>query len=468
MTEHLHFVTGRLAERSLRRTLQPVAEEMGFGYSVDVLPITVAALMTPEWIASRVSPPAAAARIIVPGYCYGDLAPIEQATGRPVERGPRDVRGLGGYLGGQERPTDFGAYDIQIVAEINHCPRLPLDEIVRQAERLAGQGANVIDLGCDPGRVWSGVGDAVRAVRDAALRVSVDSLNVEEIATATRAGAELVLSVNSSNRQAAPDWGAEVVVLPDDPRSLAGLDETVDFLAKHDVPLRIDPVLEPIGFGFADSLVRYAETRRRYPDAEMLMGVGNLTELTEVDSAGVNTLLLGYCQELSIHSVLTTEVIQWAQSSVRECDLARRLVRHAVEGGVLPKHLDAGLVTLRAGARNEVSAEDLEELAASIRDPNYRLFAAHGEVHLVGKNVHLHDRDPFVVCQRLLDAVASGRVDRPLDASHAFYLGYEMAKAATALTLGKGYEQDEALDWGYLTQPEASHYLRRERPPREG
>ena len=39
---------------------------------------------------------------------------------------------------------------------------------------------------------------------------------------------------------------------------------------------------------------------------------------------------------------------------------------------------------------------------------------------------------------------------------HAFYLGYEMAKAVTALTLGKNYVQDQALRWGFLTRPEGS------------
>ena len=80
------------------------------------------------------------------------------------------------------------------------------------------------------------------------------------------------------------------------------------------MPLRIDPILEPIGFGFAASLGRYLEVRRRYPDAEMMMGIGNLTELTDADSAPINVLLLGFCQELGIRSVLTTQVINWARS----------------------------------------------------------------------------------------------------------------------------------------------------------
>ena len=65
------------------------------------------------------------------------------------------------------------------------------------------------------------------------------------------------------------------------------------------IPFRIDPILEPIGFGFAASLGRYLEVRRRYPEAAIMMGTGNLTELTDVDSAGVNTLLVGFCQELA-------------------------------------------------------------------------------------------------------------------------------------------------------------------------
>src|SRR5205814_9131253 len=98
--------------------------------------------------------------------------------------------------------------------------------------------------------------------------------------------------VNGSERDAAKDWNCEVVAVPDVPATLEGLDRTVEVLSAAGVPFRIDPILEPIGFGLAASLGRYLEVRRRYPGAEMLMGVGNLTEMTGVDSAGVNVLLL--------------------------------------------------------------------------------------------------------------------------------------------------------------------------------
>lgn len=184
----------------------------------------------------------------------------------------------------------------------------------------------------------------------------------------------------------------------------------------------------------------------------MMMGIGNLTELTDVDSAGVNVTLLGFCEEVGIRSILTTEVIHWARSSVRECDLGRRLVHHAVTHRTLPKHLEPGLVTLRGGRPQAFGEEALEQLAASIRDPNFRIFAESGELHLIGAGLHLHSRDPFELFARLAEA---GRTD--VDPSHAFYLGYEMAKAVTALSLSKDYRQDQPLDWGHLTQAEVGH-----------
>ncbi len=465
--EHIQFVTGRLAEHSLRQIVEPLAREAGFAFTIDVMPITVAALMTTEWLARRINVAPDATRLLLPGYCTGDLSPVEQAAGLPVERGPRDLRQLPRFFGHAALPPDYGAYDIEIIAEINHCPRLTLAQIREEAAKLAADGADVIDVGCEPEGPWLGVAETVQALREDGHRVSIDSLDPREIEPAIRAGAELVLSVNCSNRTAARDWGCEVVAVPDDPRTLAGLDDTVDELAAAGVRLRIDPVLEPIGFGFAGSLGRYLQVRERYPDAEMMMGIGNLTELTDADSAAVNVVLLGFCEELGIRSVLTTQVINWACRSVRECDLARRLVYHSLRRRVLPKHLEPRLVLLRDAAVTELSAEELQRLASEIRDANYRVFVAGGEVHIVSRSLHLHDADPFALFERLRQSGPHGSLPKNLDAAHAFYLGYEMCKAATAMTLGKQYQQDEPLDWGFLTRPEERHYLRARPDDRE-
>ena len=422
------------------------------------MPITVAALLTPKWIAPRLEIPEEATEILLPGYCDTDLAPIESVTTLPIRVGPRELRALPEFFG-RKRNEDFGDYSIQIIAEINHAPRLKLTEILKLAARHRANGANLIDVGCDPGSTWSGVKECVAALRDEGHSVSVDSLNPKEIEPAVQAGAELVLSVNSSNRMAAPDWGCEVVVIPDDPKSLQQdgnqFEQTIKWLADKNVPMRLDPILEPIGCGFADSLARYIATRRKYPDAEMMMGIGNLTELTDADSAGVNVMLLGICEELKIRSVLTTEVINWARSSVRECDLARRLVHFAVQHSIPPKRVDGQLVLLRDEKLFPLGDAALQELAASLKDNNYRLFAEDGRLHLLSAAGHLRSDNAFDLFKQLM-----ATQPKNVDESHAFYLGYELAKATTALTLGKQYNQDQALDWGFLTEPEDNHRQR--------
>jgi dihydropteroate synthase-like protein len=455
---HFLFVTGKLAEPALRRTLETLAPQAGFDYSVAVLPITVVALAPTPWIARHLTVPSGIDRVIVPGLCPGDLDPIRNRADTAVERGPKDLRDLPETFGKSSGPPPgYGAYDIAILAEINHAPRLSRAEILSQARAFRAAGADVIDVGCDPGDTWPGVGETVRCLRDEGMRVSIDTFNPVEVAAAVRAGAELVLSVNSANVEAARDWGCEVVALPDDAATLEGLDRTVEQLHGWGVPFRIDPILEPIGFGFAAALGRYLEVRRRYPAAEMLMGVGNLTELTDADSAGLNVLLLGFCQEVGIRSVLTTQVINWCRSCVRELDLARRLVYHACKERVPPKRLEPELVLLRDPKLREHGAEELAELAARVTDRNFRLFAERGLLHVLNDKMHLEGIDPFALFEEM-------RQREDVDPAHAFYLGYEMAKAMTALTLGKNYVQDQALRWGFLTVPEESH---RDRKPGE-
>jgi dihydropteroate synthase-like protein len=438
----LLFITGKLAEPSLRRVLAELGPRLGFEYAVVVLPITVVALATTPWIARHLQVAEHFDRILLPGLCLGDL---DALAGLPVERGPNDLRDLPEFFGARDTArAAYGARDIAILAEINHAPRLSLDDLLIKARAARADGADLIDLGCDPGTTWEAIGDTVRVLRAEGLRLSIDTYNIREAELGTKAGAELVLSVNHTNRHAAKDWGCEVVAVPDVPSTLEGLDDTVNFLQEVGVPHRIDPVLEPIAFGFAASLGRFLETRRRYPDAEMLMGVGNLTELTDVDSAGVNVVLMGFCQETGIRGVLTTQVINWCRSSVRELDLARRLVYHAITNQVLPKNLEPDLIMLRDPRLREHGQDTLQELKRQITDKNFRLFAERGLLHVLNSDMYLRGTDPFKLFEEIQGSVS-------VTPAHAFYLGYEMAKAVTALTLGKNYVQDRALRWGFLT-----------------
>ena len=116
---------------------------------------------------------------------------------------------------------------------------------------------------------------------------------------------------------------------------------------------------------------------------------------------------------------------------------------------------------LRDCQLDSFGGEALEQLAESIKDPNYRIFAEDGELHVVSANLHLSDTDPYRLFDRLVGGEDQSQPPTNIDPAHAFYLGYELAKAATALTLSKQYTQDESLNWGFLTSPEPAHRLAR-------
>ena len=457
--ESIHFVTGKLAEHALREIVASIASQQGFEYSIEVLPITVAALMTPRWLLKHMRVPEPATRVILPGYLQSGIDEIRSSVAKPIECGPKDVRDLPVMFGRiRFKGDDYGQFSIEIIAEINYASRLSINALVEQARQLVADGADRIDLGCEPGIRWSEIADSVKALRDQGIALSIDTFDLFEASAAIAAGATLVLSVNKTNRHAALDWGCEVVVVPDETVDFeSSMFETVEFLDKHRIPFRLDPILEPIGCGFAVSLGRYLTTRAMFPEVPMLMGIGNLTELTDCDSAGLNTMLLGFCEEQQIGSVLTTQVIPWARSSVKECDLARRLVNYAVRHKVPPKHLEERLVMLRDPSAAVYSSETINNVASNIKDNNYRILIDDSQIHLISAGVHLRGTDPFAMMEELMRMPESRNVDE----SHAFYLGFELAKALTALTLGKRYEQDESLRWGMHTRPERHHRLTR-------
>jgi dihydropteroate synthase len=439
------FVTGKLAEPALRRVLQQL--EAQFESHVAVMKITVAALMTTPWIARFLEVPPETDLVLIPGLCEGDTGILQERFGIRVEKGPKDLREIPRYFGQAAAAPDYGAYSIEILAEINNAPKLTAEEIRAIAQYLRASGADLIDIGCTPGVPFPALGDVVRQLRDAGMRISIDSFDRAEILAAVEAGAELVLSVNRSNLEVARELAgsdAKVVVIPDFGEGLDTLDGSIEALERWKVSYLVDPIIEPIGFGFMASLERYAEVHRRYPAVGQLMGIGNITELTSADSTGVNALLMAICQETGVRAVLTTEVINWARGAVREIDIARRLMHYAVTHRSLPKGVDDRLLTVKDPVILEYDETELRRLHAAVTDPNFRIFTDRRTITVFNNEIFVRGTDIQEIFSRL-------GVDEP---THAFYLGRELMKAKLAITLGKTYRQEGALSWGYLTPPD--------------
>ena len=292
MRERILFLTGRLAESRLEKVLQEMAPTP-FDWSIFNVGVKVAALMTEPILMRRLPRPINADRVVAPGRCRADLTRLAQEFGVPFERGPDELRDLPTFLGKAGAALDLSRHALRIFAEIVDASQMSVEAILARAECLRTEGADVIDLGCLPDTPFPHLEDAVRELKAKGLSVSVDLAEPDELRRGGAAGADYLLSLTEGNLGIAEETGARPVLIPAQHGDLASLYRAVEEAQKRGLSAILDPVIDPIHFGFAELLSRYREVRALLPDAEMLMGTGNLTELTDADFVGVTALLLG-------------------------------------------------------------------------------------------------------------------------------------------------------------------------------
>ncbi len=447
--EHILFLTGRLAQPSLERVLAGI-DLPPFTWETRELGLQVAALMTADMIRRRLAVPVLGAvgdeapsrrvdRIVVPGRCRGDIDALAQHFGIPVQRGPEEVKDLPRFFDRAAKRIALDEYRVSIFAEIVDAPRLAVDEIVARARSLRGDGADVIDLGCLPDTNFDHLVDSVQALKAEGFQVSVDSITADELLRGGRAGADYLLSLTLDTLWVADEVASTPILIPRVPSDEASLYQAVEILQRRGKGFLADSILDPIPFGLAASIVRYHRLRERFPQAPIMMGVGNLTELTEADTSGINALLLGICAELDVAAVLTTQVSAHARRAVKEADWARRIMHAAKRHHMLPKGISDALMTVHAKRPFPDTPDEIAATAASVRDPNFR-------VQVSGSGLHVYNRDGLRLGQGAFELWPQLGLEG--DAAHAFYMGVELAHAEIAHKLGKRYVQDQPLDWG--------------------
>ena len=515
------IVTGRLAEDSVKR----YTTGLDMDVDVRVLPVSVAAFITPEAAAKSLASVKGYDLILLPGTIRGDVTTVEEATGTPTYKGPsytyelplilpfldrvelsktesaskllrgakgslalkeieeveetwREVlREEGGFvIGGEGREVAVGsAFPMRVIAEIVNAPTLELDQIRKRARYFEAEGADIIDIGMlandpKPDRIGE-ILDTVRSSVD--LPVSIDTLDPSEIEVAVSAGVDLVLSVDAGNMEEVAPYVRDVpvVVLPSNMREGVlprGAEERFaamfnNMLQAHELgimrviaDLVLEPALKP---GLLESLKAYQLFRQADELTPVLFGLGNATELIDVDSTGVNGLLTALAAEVGADLLFIPEHSPKARGSVRETVTASRMMFLAGRKDALPKDLGLDLLLLKEKrwverpydrsveeAVEVVSAEpddDLEMDEAGwfrieVDREEEALVAIHymeaGKPHLVVKG-----KDAREVYQMILRRGLVGKYD------HAAYLGKELMKAELALRLGRSYLQDDPL-----------------------
>ena len=439
--EHILFLTGKLAEKQLHQILEKMQPE--FTYTVHQLGLKVAALMTTDMISRRLKDTYNADRIILPGRCRGDVAALSAELGLPIERGPEELKDLPLFFGKAAHHYDLSQYKVKIFAEVVDAPNVSVDEVIKRAYYYQKNGANVIDIGCLPGTKFPHMEEIIRTLKQEGFTVSIDSLEDDDLLRGGRAGADYMLSLTNQSIWIADEVDTIPILIPEHHGDISSLEPAISILQAKNKAFIVDPILDPIHFGFTESIARNYNFRQKYPDVEMMLGVGNITELTHADTSGMNALLLGICSELNINHILATEVSKHACRAVNEADTARRIMYAAKQSNALPKHIDPSLMIAHDSSPFPYQLDEIKEFAAEIRDPSFRIQTSPDGIHIYNRDGLHTATDPFDLFPQL-------QVEN--DGGHAFYLGVELARAEISWQLGKRFNQDQALNWGCATE----------------
>ena len=441
MNEHIVFLTGKLAKISLEKVLSDISSKNEFTYDVIDIGVNVAALATINIIIKKLDlkDVLAATKIIIPGRCRGEIKDLENYSGKKCVRGPEELKDIPRFLGLQGKNLDLSKYDTKIIGEITEAPNMSVKEIIKQANTYKKDGADIIDIGCLPSTEFPHLSETIQELKNQNFMVSIDSLDEKNLIGGAKAGADFLLSLQEKSIWIMDEVEAIPIVIPDYPREEKKFYKLIEKLLKDDKEFIADSILEPINFGFTDSIVRYHSFRKNFPSVEIMMGIGNLTELTHADTAGMNALLFGIASELEINYALCTQVSEHCNKAIIEGNFARRIMHTTKTYSMPPKDISNKLLNLHERKPFPYSTSELKEMWSNVKDKNYRIYVNQDGIHVFNNKNFYTEQDAAEFYQHL---------DIKNDDGHAYYLGMELARAEIAFLLGKRYDQDEILKWG--------------------
>jgi len=357
-----------------------------------------------------------------------------------------------------------------------NAPTLDVETIRKRARYYEAEGADIIDIGMLAGKPKPDVVESiVRAVRSEVNKpISIDTLEPSEIKSAIEAGVDLVLSIDRGNMEEVAPYvsNVPVVLLPSNIKEGVlpkGAEERVALLEENIrsaealgiEKIIADLVLEPaVKPGLMESLRAYQIFQGMDEETPVLFGLGNVTELIDVDSTGVNGLLTALASEVGANLLFVPEYSPKARGSVREVAMASKMMFLAKRRDAPPKDLGMDLLVLKEKTWTELPYDSSIEKVVEVLDAPVEGEYVPDRTGWFKVQID-REKEMIVVThfpkgQQAPDFIVRGRDVRDIYMTlirrglvsmldHAAYLGRELNKAELALLLGRSYDQDESL-----------------------
>ena len=358
-------------------------------------------------------------------------------------------------------------FPMRVLAEIANAPLLSDKDLLNRAEYFVKAGADMVDIGMIAGETNNEqIPRMVKLLKENFdVAVSIDTLNPVEIKYAVKSGVDMVLSLDHGNCEEVLPYLEEenipAVILPTD-YSKNWVPETVDERVHSIEELRkkcgkidiiADLILDPINSSsIVDSIMacRKFKEKNREP---IFFGVGNVTELLDTDSTGVNGLLSGIAMELGASVLFTPEESGKTIGSVKELAISSKMMFLAKNRDSIPKDLGINLVLYKDKRKPCSIIEDYDVPVVEAmedqkfkQDPlgSFKIMIKDSEIMVV----HYKKMVPKLAIKgSTAKAVYDEIIKRGLVSriEHATYLGSELEKAEIACKLNKNYIQDLPL-----------------------
>jgi len=370
-------------------------------------------------------------------------------------------KGSSSVLAGKDFPP-------RVVAEIVDAPCLSDEEFLNVCRHYVDSGAEILDIGMTAEENNSQeIPRLVSLVKDNFdMPVSIDSTDRDEIKTAVDEGVDLVISLDGSTITDFEGLDIPAVLIPRDSEKdfypsnpsdrIDYLEKILDEVKSDDYEwILADPILEPIGKGFTDSLTAFRDLKNRR-DTSLFMGIGNVVELFDADSIGMTSVLVGSAFELGVDLILAVEGSDKTQGNIEEVVQARDMMMLADKRCSVPKDLGLDLLRYKEKRKRGLSYDDSLESECEVVEGSsdsdfnkdekgyFNIFTDGGKIVAVhnnprGKNVIIKGKNS----QELINEIK----DRDLvsEFGHALYLGRELEKAEIAIRTGRSYIQDEPI-----------------------
>ncbi|WP_407356264.1 dihydropteroate synthase-like protein [Methanolobus sp. WCC5] len=487
------IATGILAEQTVRNAAGDLADVL-------VADTKIAAFITPRKLLTAIEeqfPSFDHDLIFVPGLVSGNFGKAEKELGCKVRLGPKHAYDLGFVLpfaDSMEFSSEVPACELladvrramalekvqeledtamapieikgmkigggsrmKVLAEVVDATGLDTESLALKIRSFEAKGADMIDLGASLHATPDDVRRAIEVARCAtALPVSIDTLDPVLIREALKCGIDMVLSLDSSNialiGQDLAASGVAAVVIPDQGEGSVSLMKNIELARAAGLEnLIADPVLDPIGHGIAESIVRYMDFHKMNPHVPVFFGTGNVTELIDADSAGVNATLCGIGADLGASILFTPEYSNKTQGSIDELKKASLMMLLSHERRSSPKDLGIDLIEIKEKRRRQDGSLPRDFVRAEkskmwTQDPKGSIrISIIPDIYGKKEGCILAEHDSTSIAGRTAREVMDTILDMDLVSrmGHAAYLGQELKKAELALKLGRSYAQDD-------------------------